>query len=207
MTHPTPLILNTSRRRFLQGSMAAGAGLSLGFHWPRAAQAQTSGGINAWIDITPDNQVILRYARAEMGQGSLTSAPMLIAEELEVPWSSVKVVYATAHENLRQKRVFGDMASVGSRTIRMSQEYLRKAGATARTLLVSAAAQTWGVSESECRAQGGRVLHAPSGRQLKYGELVAKATTLPMPATVALKDPSQWTVIGKSIPGWTSPTS
>jgi isoquinoline 1-oxidoreductase beta subunit len=200
MTHPTPLIVNTSRRRFLQGSMAAGAGLSLGFHWPRAAQAQTSGGINAWIDITPDNQVILRYARAEMGQGSLTSAPMLIAEELEVPWSSVKVVYATAHENLRQKRVFGDMASVGSRTIRMSQEYLRKAGATARTLLVSAAAQTWGVSESECRAQGGRVLHAPSGRQLKYGELVAKAATLPMPATVARKDPSQWTVIGKSIP-------
>jgi isoquinoline 1-oxidoreductase beta subunit len=182
-----PMIVNTSRRRFMQGALTAGAGLSLGFHWPRAAQAQmsTQGNINAWIDITPDNQVILRYARAEMGQGSLTSAPMLIAEELEVPWSSVKVVYATAHENLRQKRAFGDMASVGSRT--------------ARTLLVSAAAQTWGVSESQCRAQAGKVVHTPSGRHLMYGDLVVKAAGLPVPSSVSLKDPSQWTVIGKSI--------
>ena len=190
----------TNRRQFMQASVGAAAGLSLGFHWPRAANAQTTPMLNAWIDITPDNRVILRYARAEMGQGSLTSAPMLIAEELDVPWSSVKVVYATAHDNLRQKRVFGDMASVGSRTIRNSQEYLRRAGATAKAMLVSAAAQTWGVAESECRPRDAKVIHLPTGRQLKYGELTAKAAALPVPNSVKLKDPSEWKLIGKPIP-------
>jgi isoquinoline 1-oxidoreductase beta subunit len=88
--------------------------------------------INAWVEIEPNDTVVIRYARAEMGQGSMTSAPMIIAEELDADWKKVRVEYATAHDNLRTKRAYGDMASVGSRTIRNSQEYLRKAGATAR---------------------------------------------------------------------------
>ena len=139
-----------SRREFLQRSAVAGGGLVLGFHLP-AALAQKSGGkargseVNAWVVVNPDNSVIIRYARAEMGQGSLTSAPMLVAEELECDWHRVRVEYVSPNEQVRRKRVWGDMAAVGSRTIRNSQEYLRKAGATAREMLIVAAAQKWAV--------------------------------------------------------------
>src|SRR5216117_3901180 len=123
-----------ARRKFLKQSAAIGGGLSVGFNFP-GALAQKAGAaveINAWVVIRPDDAIIIRYARSEMGQGSMTSAPMLVAEELECDWRRVKIEYASANANVKRKRAWGDMAAVGSRTIRNSQEYLRKAGATAR---------------------------------------------------------------------------
>ena len=110
--------------------------------------------------VRPDETVIIRYARSEMGQGSMTSAPMLVAEELDCDWKKVRVEYASPNEHIRRKRVWGDMASVGSRTIRTSQEYLRKGGATAREMLIAAAAQKWDVPPNECVASNGVITHS-----------------------------------------------
>jgi isoquinoline 1-oxidoreductase beta subunit len=174
--------------------------LSLGFFVPERANAAETPQLNIWVEIDPNDTIIIRYARAEMGQGSMTSAPMIIAEELDADWKKVRVEYATAHENLRTKRAYGDMASVGSRTIRNSQEYLRKAGATARDMLILAAAQQWGVPASECKSERNKVIHVPSKRSLSYGQLAAAAAKLEAPKQVKLKDPKDWTLIGKSIP-------
>ena len=188
------------RRQFLKVSGTASAGMSLGFFVPGRAQAADTPQLNVWIEIEPNDTVVIRYARAEMGQGSMTSAPMMIAEELEADWKKVRVEYATAHENLRTKRAYGDMASVGSRTIRHSQEYMRKAGATAREMLITAAAQKWNVPASECKAALNKVTHTASKRSFTYGQLAADAAKLEAPKTVQLKDPKNWTIIGKSIP-------
>lgn len=188
------------RRQFLKVSGTASAGMSLGFFVPGRAQAADTPQLNVWIEIEPNDTVVIRYARAEMGQGSMTSAPMMIAEELEADWKKVRVEYATAHENLRTKRAYGDMASVGSRTIRHSQEYMRKAGATAREMLITAAAQKWNVPASECKAALNKVTHTASKRSFTYGQLAADAAKLEAPKTVQLKDPKNWTIIGKFIP-------
>lgn len=188
-----------NRRHFLQVTSSATAGLSLGFFVPERASAANAPQLNVWIEIAPNDTVLIRYARAEMGQGSMTSAPMIIAEELDADWKKVRVEYATAHENLRTKRAYGDMASVGSRTIRNSQEYLRKAGATARHMLIATAAQQWGVPASECKAALNKVSHAASQRSLSYGQLAAAAAQREAPKEVSLKDPKDWTLIGKPI--------
>lgn len=188
------------RRHFLKVSISATAGLSLGFFVPERASASDVPQLNVWVEIEPNDTIVIRYARAEMGQGSMTSAPMIIAEELDADWKKVRVEFATAHENLRTKRAYGDMASVGSRTIRNSQEYLRKAGATAREMLVAAAAQQWGVPASECKASLSKVTHTASKRTLSYGQLATAAAKLEAPKDVQLKDPKDWTLIGKSIP-------
>ena len=188
------------RRHFLKVSGTASAGMSVGFFLPGRAQAADTPQLNVWVEIEPNDTVVIRYARAEMGQGSMTSAPMIIAEELDADWKKVRVEYATAHENLRTKRAYGDMASVGSRTIRNSQEYLRKAGATAREMLVAAAAQKWNVPASECKAALNKVTHTPTKRSFTYGQLAADAAKLEAPKTVQLKDPKTWTLIGKPIP-------
>ena len=195
-TTPTGL----ARRDFLKVSATTAAGMSLGFFWPTQGDAAETPKLNAWIEIQADETVIIRYARAEMGQGSRTSAPMLVADELEADWKKVRIEYATAHENLRTKRAYGDMAAVGSRTIRNSQEYLRKAGATAREMLIAAAATQWGVPASECTAALGKVHHAASKRSLSYGKLAADAAKLEAPKEVKLKDPKDWKIIGKSLP-------
>jgi isoquinoline 1-oxidoreductase beta subunit len=207
MSHPDklqPTDAAMDRRHFLKVSGTTSAGMSLGFFLPEKGQAAEAAGVtpqlNVWVEIEANNTIVIRYARAEMGQGSLTSAPMIIAEELEADWKTVRVEYATAHENLRTKRAYGDMASVGSRTIRNSQEYLRKAGATCRDMLVTAAAQKWNVPASECKASLSKVTHAASKRSLTYGQLAADAAKLEAPKTVQLKDPKDWTLIGKSIP-------
>ena len=192
--------LPVNRRMFLQVSGSSAVTLSLGFVWPQSAAAADSTEVNAWIDIHPDESVVIRYARTEMGQGSRTSAPMLIAEELEVDWKKVRIVDVPAHDNLRRKRVYGDMASVGSRTIRNSQDYLRKAGAAARILLVEAAAQRFGVAASECKASMGMVVHGASGKKLSYGQLAGDAAKLTPPKYIPLKDPKTWTLAGKSLP-------
>ena len=187
------------RRHFLKVTSGTTAGLSLGFFVPERASAANAPQLNVWVEIEPNDTIVIRYARAEMGQGSMTSAPMIIAEELDADWKKVRVEYATAHENLRTKRAYGDMASVGSRTIRNSQEYLRKAGATARHMLVAAAAQKWGVPAAECKASLSKVSHAPSKRSLSYGQLAQAAAQLEAPKEVTLKDPKDWVLIGKPI--------
>ena len=189
-----------NRRGFLQVSASATAALSLGFSLPAHTQSKQPQEVNAWIDIHTDESIVIRYARTEMGQGSRTSAPMLIAEELEVDWKKVRIEDVQAHDNLKRKRAYGDMASVGSRTIRNSQDYLRKAGASARMMLVQAAAQRWGVAESECQAVLGKVVHTATKKSLSYGQLAADAAKLTPPKDVVLKDPSTWTIAGKSIP-------
>ncbi len=173
------------RRKFLKQSDAIGGGLTVGFRIPESLAQDAAGAeINAWVVIRPDDTVIIRYARAEMGQGSMTSAPMLVAEELECDWKKVRIEYASANANVKRKRAWGDMASVGSRTIRNSQEYLRRGGAAAREMLIAAAAQQWGVPASECSAAASVITHAAK---------------LEPPKDVKLKDPKDWKLIGKSV--------
>jgi isoquinoline 1-oxidoreductase beta subunit len=193
--------LNLSRRRFLKTSAALGGGLTLGIRIPEGLAAEGDAAeVNAWVVIRPDDTVIIRYARAEMGQGSMTSAPMLVAEELGCDWKKVKIEYVSANENVKRKRTWGDMASVGSRTIRFSQEYLRKGGATAREMLIAAAAQGWGVPASECTAASGVITHAASKRRTTFGKVANAAAKLEAPKEVKLKDPKDWKLIGKPVP-------
>lgn len=198
--------INPSRRRFLQGSAAVGGGLVVGFHIPSvlaqgaAAAPAATPEINAWVVVRPDDLVVIRYARSEMGQGSMTSAAQLVAEELGADWAKVRVEYASTNEQVRRKRPWGDMAAVGSRTIRQSQDYLRKGGATARAMLVTAAANQWKVPAGECSAAGGVIVHIPTGRRLSFGQVANAAAKLEPPKEVALKDPKAWTIAGKSIP-------
>jgi len=190
-----------ARRKFLKQSAAIGGGLTVGFSFPGALAQKADGAaeINAWVVIRPDDAIIIRYARSEMGQGSMTSAPMLVAEELECDWRRVKIEYASANANVRRKRAWGDMAAVGSRTIRNSQEYLRKAGATAREMLIAAAAQQWGVPASECSASNSFITHGAGGRRLSFGKVADAASKLEPPKDVKLKDPKDWKLIGKSV--------
>jgi isoquinoline 1-oxidoreductase beta subunit len=194
-----------SRRNFLKQSALIGGGLTLGFHLPGAMAADNAAPgaapreINAWVVVRPDDSVVIRYARSEMGQGSMTSAPMLVAEELDCDWNKVRVEYASPNEHVRRKRAWGDMASVGSRTIRFSQEYLRKGGATAREMLVAAAAQQWAVPTTECTASNGVITHQSTGRKLRYGQVAEAASRLEPPKDVKLKDPKDWKLVGKSV--------
>lgn len=191
----------TTRREFLKISAAVGGGLTVGFHVPFAAAQQQvlTPEINAWVLVRPDDRVIIRYARSEMGQGSMTSAAQLVAEELGCDWKKVQVEYADTNAQVRRKRVWGDMASVGSRTIRFSQEYLRKGGAQAREMLVAAAAQGWRVKPSQCRVANG-VISGPGGRKTTFGKVATAAAKMTPPQEVALKDPKDWTIAGKPIP-------
>jgi len=190
----------TTRRDFLKISAAVGGGVSIGLHLP-GALSQRAGvpEINAWVVVQPNDTVIIRYARSEMGQGSMTSAAQLVAEELDCDWSKVRVEYADTNQHIKRKRAWGDMAAVGSRTIRQSQQYLRTAGATARAMLVGAAAQGWDVPAAECSAANGVVAHGPSGRKTSYGKVAAAAAKLEAPKDVKLKDPKDWKIAGKPI--------
>lgn len=200
-----------SRRQFLLASAAVSGGFALGFALPEgkayAASANQSMRINIWVEVAPDDTVTIRYARSEMGQGSLTSAPQLVADELDANWDQVNIAYVDVNEHLRMDRAWGSMQTVGSQTIRNSQSYLREAGATARALLVAAAAQNWSVPTSEINVSNGIVSHAASGRQTSFGALAALAATLPVPETVTLKDPANWTIIGQSHPRVDIPAS
>src|SRR6266550_178390 len=187
----------TTRREFLK--VSAAGGLAFGFHLPAANAQNVAPEINAWVVVRPDDTVIIRYARSEMGQGSMTSAAQLVAEELECDWSKVRVEYADTNAQVRRKRVWGDMAAVGSRTIRQSQDYLRKAGAGAREMLIAAAAQGWDVPAPECTASNGVITHGPSGRKTSFGKVAGEAAKLAPPKDVALKDPKDWKIAGKPI--------
>jgi len=184
-----------SRRAFLKLS----GGLVLGLHLPARAQSGSQE-INAWVLVQSNELVIIRYARSEMGQGSMTSAAQLVAEELDCDWRRVRIEYADSNEQLRRKRIWGPMAAAGSRTIRESQQILRTAGASAREMLVAAAARGWGVAASECRAAAGVISHPPSGQRTTYGRVAASAARLEAPKDVTLKAASDWKIAGKPIP-------
>jgi len=195
------LISPLSRRGFLASAGAAAGGLMVSFHLPLAQAASPSPEINAWVVVKPDDTVVIRIARSEMGQGTLTGLAQLVAEELDCNWARVTTEYPTPGQNLARQRVWGSFATGGSRGIRESQEYVRQGGATARMLLVQAAAQAWGVPAGECVTSKGIITHTPSGRKTLYGRVAAAAAQLtpPDPASIVLKDPSSWTIAGKRL--------
>jgi len=184
------------RRRFLEGAALGGAGLLVAIHLPTAARAAAPASLepNAWLRVAPDGQVTITVSRSEMGQGSFTSMAVLVAEELEADWKAVKVVQADALPK------YGRMGTGGSRSVREGWLPLRKAGAAARQMLVAAAAAEWKVAPDECWAEGGAVLHPPSGRKLGYGALAAAASKLEVPADPPLKAPEAFKLIGKRVP-------
>ena len=198
--------MEVSRRGFLASAGAAAGGMALGFHVP-FAQAQTalvqngSPEINAWVVVNADDTVMVRVARAEMGQGTLTGLAQLVAEELECDWSKVRTEVPTPRQSLARKRVYGNFNATGSRGIRESQEYMRKGGAAARMMLVQAAANQWGVPVSELTVAKGVISHKASKQKISYGKVAEAAAKLTPPdaASVTLKDPKTWTVAGKRL--------
>jgi len=193
-----------SRRQFLTAGAATGGGLLLGWHVDArarvlAAAAKAKPSVfapNAFIRIGTDGRVTLIMSQVEMGQGTYTSMPMLLAEELEVGLDQVRLEHAPPDDKLYANPLFGDQETGASTSVRVFYEPLRRAGATARTMLVAAAAATWNVDPASCRAQKGVVTHSPTGRTLTYGALADKAAKLPVPAQVTLKDPKDFKLIG-----------
>src|SRR5690242_1935461 len=189
-----------TRREFLETGAAAGASLVIGFRLPalerggHSAPGATSFQPNAWLEIRPNGAVIIWTGRSEMGQGVKTAMPMIVADELEADWSRVTVAQADADP------AYGDQFTVGSRSVRSGFEPLRQAGAAAREMLVGAAALTWNAPRESCRAHSGTVEHVPSGRRLGYGELAARAATLPVPREASLKPASEFHIIGTRVP-------
>jgi isoquinoline 1-oxidoreductase beta subunit len=194
--------MKMNRRSFIVTSAAVTGGLALGFD-PFGRQvvraADGSPEVNAWVVIRPNDQVVIRVARSEMGQGTITGLAQLCAEELECDWSKVVYEYPTPGTNLRRKRVWGDFSTGGSRGIRTSHEYVRMGGATARVMLVQAAANQWKVPASECTVANSVITHKPSGRKTTYGKVAEAAAKLDLPKDVKLKDPKQWKLIGKPV--------
>jgi len=186
-----------SRRGFI-GSAAAGS-LVIGWHIPAVTQGSAPQELNAWVVVQPDEKVIIRIARSEMGQGTLTGLAQLVAEELECDWARVATEYPTPAQNLARNRAWGSMSTGGSRGIRESHEYVRKGGAAARTMLVQAAADRWGVPAAECVAVKGTITHAPTGRRTTYGKVAEAASKLAPPPNVPLKDPKDWTIAGQRL--------
>src|SRR5207247_2090085 len=196
--------LVVDRRSFLRVSALAGGGILLSSHLENVEAAAEAGEFapNAFIRISSEGAVTIVSKKPGVGQGIKTSLPMLIAEELEVDWKTVKVEQAIADEAR-----YGVQVAGGSTSTPNNWDDLRRVGAAGRQMLVSAAAQTWDVPATECYAASGAVIHRPSGRKLLYGQLVAKAATLPAPdlKSVALKDPKDYKIVGQSIPGVDNP--
>jgi len=211
--------MKIDRREFLKVSAAAGGAIAFEF----AAPAQAAGNrtpayagvtnspagtpgfgmhddqheVTHWLVIYPDDRVVIRIARSEMGQGSLTGLAQLVAEELECDWNKVATEFASPNEHIKRKRIWGSMSTGGSAGVRTSQEYLRKSGAQARTMLVSAAAQQWKVDPSECKVAKGVITHGKSKRRTTYGKVAAAAGRMEAPKDVKLKDAKDWTIAGK----------
>src|SRR6267142_6297544 len=192
--------MDLSRRQLLFVGAAAGGGFLVGWHRPSgprilAAAAKAIPAVfapNAFIRVGRDGRITLIMNQVEMGQGTYTSMPMLLAEELEVGLDQVRLEHAPPNDKLYANPLFGDQETGGSSSVKMFYEPLRRAGATARTMLVAAAAQTWDVDPASCRAKRGVVTHSPTGRTLTYGALADKAAKLPVPAQVSLKDPKDF---------------
>jgi isoquinoline 1-oxidoreductase beta subunit len=196
----TTLPRSAGRRRFLLTSSASAGGLMLGFHVPLARSQGMPPEVNAWVQILPDESVVVRIARSEMGQGTLTGLAQLVAEELQCDWARVRTEYPTPGQNLARQRVWGNFSTGGSRGVRESHDYVRKGGAAARLMLVQAAADGWGVPSAQCSVDKGVISHAASARRTTYGAVAAAAAKLPVPTDVVLKDPKHWTIAGKPLP-------
>jgi isoquinoline 1-oxidoreductase beta subunit len=201
---------NLTRRRFLVVSASAAGGLAVGFAMPAAAETgavsaqpwdEISGGqeVNAWLVIEPDDSVIIRVAKSEMGEGIFTALPMIVAEELGCDWSKVKAEYASANRNLRESNIYQRMGTGGSSSVRRSREYLQQAGASARVRLIQAAAAKWNVPPESCGVKDGQVIHAASNRSIGFGALAAEAAKITLAAEPAIKTPDQFTLIGKPL--------
>ena len=187
-----------SRRGFLQTGAAAGGGLMLSLNLPLGkAEATDTFAPNAFVRIGSDGQIVLTMPYVEMGQGTYTSIPMLIAEELEVDLKQVRLEHAPPNEKFYVNPLLGVQATGNSNAMRGAWQPLRQAGATARTMLIAAAAKKWNVDPASCRAQNGEVSHPPTGRTIKYGALAADAAAIPVPDKVVLKRPQDFALIGK----------
>jgi isoquinoline 1-oxidoreductase subunit beta len=194
-----PSANDLSRRGFLQAGAIAGGGLMLSLSLPfgnREAKAADVFVPNAFIRIGSDGQIVLIMPYVEMGQGTYTSIPMLIAEELEVDLKQIRLEHAPPNEKLYANPLLGVQATGNSNAIRGAWQPLRQAGAAAKTMLVAAAAKKWNVDPASCRAQSGEVLHPPTGRSIKYGALAADAAGMPVPEKIALKRPQEFKLIG-----------
>lgn len=218
-------IINISRREFLVSSGKVGAGLTIGFYLPGCSEKQPaqeadvmlgasklvgtqehvapvvngSQEVNAWVVIQPDDTVVIRIARSEMGQGTLTGLAQMVAEELECDWSKVITEYPTPGENIKRDNVWRDFATGGSFGIRGSHLYVRKGGAMARHMLIEAAAEQWGVNIAECTAANSVITHTPSGKKTTYGKVAVAAAEVFPPEQVELKDPKDWKLIGQPV--------
>ena len=188
-----------SRRGFLKS--AAVGGLMVAFHIPfeEAQAADMPPEVNAWVVVKPDDTIVIRIARSEMGQGTLTGLAQLVAEELDADWSKVTTEYPTPATSLARNRVWGNYSTGGSRGIRESNDYVRKGGAAARMMLVQAAADAWKVPVAECHAANSVITHTPSGRKVSYGKVADAAGKLAQPTDVVLKDPKDWKLAGKRL--------
>src|SRR6202163_1211943 len=197
-----------SRRTFIVGSAAvAGGGLALGLNVPfgieeaQAQRAPAATEVNIWVAIKPDDTCVIRVARSEMGQGTITGLAQLVAEELECDWSKVTTEGISPARNLASKRAWGEMGTGGSRGLRTSQDYVRRGGAVARMMLLQAAADQWNVPVGELTVSNGVITHAASKRSIRYGEVAAAAARLTPPdaKSVKLKDPKDWKIAGKPL--------
>ncbi len=189
-----------SRREFVVAGAAAGAGLVIGFYLPhKSGSHEESFSPNAYLRITPDNKVTIVVARSEMGQGVRTALPMILAEELEADWKQIQIEQAGA------STLFGDQTTGGSASVRTTWDPMRKAGAAAREMLITAAALTWNVARSSCIAESGRVKHTATNRSLSYGELASNAATLPVPTDVPFKQSKDYKIVGQRLPRLDSP--
>ena len=195
----------TAQTRISRRTVVGGLALSVGAAGISKAVAQkflelANPEVGAWVTIAPNDQVTIRVARSEMGQGTWTGLCQMVAEELECDWKKVKGEYPTPGQNLARNRIWGDMSTGGSRGIRGSQDYVRQGGAAARQMLLQAAANRWKVPVEELMVADSVVTHTKSNKQTTYGKLVADAAKLPVPdlKTVKLKDPKDWKLIGKA---------
>lgn len=208
-------IINVSRREFLITSGKVGTGFTLGLYLTACSDDKTDvtemasatakepqapvPEVNAWVMIQPDDTVIIRIARSEMGQGTLTGLAQMVAEELECDWSKVTTEYPTPGQNVARDNVWGSFSTGGSQGIRGSHLYVRKGGAVARHMLIEAAAEQWGVAIAECTVAKGVITHQASGRTTTYGKVARQASELFPPEQVELKDPKDWTLIGQPV--------
>jgi isoquinoline 1-oxidoreductase subunit beta len=200
--HPNGERVVSTRRTFLKVSAAAGGGLMLGVYLPMGDVAAQAAAFepNVWIRITPDDNVRIMLTMLEMGQGVMTSMPMLVAEELDFDWTKIKTEWAPADARYGNPNFGGQQLTAGSNSVRGMWKIMRESGAAARMMLVAAAAQQLNVPESQLKTEKGEVIHQASGRRVKYGALVARAATLPVPKVVTLKDPKAFKVLGQAVP-------
>ena len=205
------IIHEISRRRFIATSLTAAGGFALGIGAGGPVEAATlsvrpwsddlphAGEINAWVVINPDDSVIIRYGRSEMGQGSFTALPQILTEELECDWALVKPEYASANRNLKENKVYGSLSTGGSRAVRETGEMVQQAGASARERLIAAAAKRWNVPASDCAAAMSKVTHKPTGRTFRFGELAVEAAAIKLDKEPAIKKPDQFKFIGRRL--------